>query len=113
MDTIAERVARGVALLDLKAPGWDDRINVAELNIASCHVCICGQVFGSYSGGIRVLGIDWNADNDYMYRSPVEYGFTGGPLVTEAWRDVIARRRLAKMPTERVLVAVYGGSDPT
>jgi hypothetical protein len=42
--TIAERVAKGAALLDEKIPGWDKDIDLARLDLASPCRCILGQL---------------------------------------------------------------------
>ena len=45
---INDAVARGAALLDEKAPGWIDKIDLSTLNIASDRLCILGQVYEDY-----------------------------------------------------------------
>lgn len=55
--TIAERVARGAALLDREKPGWAARINERELNLGCCADCILGQVYGDYHRGRDALGL--------------------------------------------------------
>jgi hypothetical protein len=43
--TPEQRVANGAAWLDEDRPGWESKIDLARLDIASGIDCICGQVF--------------------------------------------------------------------
>lgn len=45
MYDIEDRVARGTAWLDEHYPNWVTGIDISTLNIASCHLCVLGQVF--------------------------------------------------------------------
>ena len=101
MSTVAERVARGAALLDEKVPGWERRINLEWLDIASCYFCVLGQVFDDderastddldspYSAGIRALGIEGGV------RGTVWHGFDGLHIdaLNAAWRRLVADRQ--------------------
>ena len=94
MTAVAESVARGAALLDEKLPGWDERIDLADLQLASCYRCVLGQLFARspipagtcspYGLGIWVLGIRGS-----------RYGFDGDDAdqLNAEWRRVIAERR--------------------
>ena len=42
---IATRVAKGVALLDERKPGWMDRINLITLDVQDPNMCILGQLY--------------------------------------------------------------------
>jgi hypothetical protein len=53
--TVDERVARGMALLDKRNPGWRTRINLRTLNVETCDNCVLGQVYGDYFLGIWKL----------------------------------------------------------
>lgn len=76
MDTdVAGRVARGVALLDARVPGWVDRVNTIKLDIQNCERCVLGQVYGDYFFGSSKLeivereseyGFDRVQDLDYI-----------------------------------------------
>lgn len=42
--TIAERVAAGAAFLDAHDPGWDQRIDLGQLDLHSPCQCVLGQL---------------------------------------------------------------------
>lgn len=72
MATIAERVQRGIDLLDEKGPkDWRDKIDITILSITSPLSCILGQTFGSFIDPICGFNIRGVSD---------EYGFCG-------WKD--------------------------
>jgi hypothetical protein len=94
----SEVAARGAMLLDTNVPDWIDRIDLSRLNVGRCQDCLLGQLFGSYQFGLSGLGL-------YQGKEMSSYGFNtnsdnefGYEELTEAWRDLIARRRLAKTP---------------
>jgi hypothetical protein len=103
MSAVAERVARGAALLDEKMPGWIERVNVEWLDIASCYFCVLGQVLDDgtrastddldspYSAGIKALDIDRE------YHGTVWHGFDGIHIdaLNAAWRRLVADRQAA------------------
>ena len=41
-----ERVAEGVKVLDQKVPEWWKVIDLKRLDMANCHTCMLGQLFG-------------------------------------------------------------------
>jgi hypothetical protein len=95
MTTVAERVARGAALLDEKLPGWDQRIDAVSLDIDLCESCVLGQLFAvddhyGYLTGLRSLGVHHPA-------SELDYGFDGSwdeiDDLTAEWKRVINGRR--------------------
>jgi hypothetical protein len=84
MSNVAERVSAGIALLDEKAPGWRDKINLATLNIRNTRECILGQVFktgedswqSGYDAGCEILGLEGcSCCSGTAELAPVTYGF--------------------------------------
>jgi hypothetical protein len=91
------RVARGVALLDEKRPGWRTQVNPDTLDMASDFNCVLGQLYGRYSDGWRPLDLTSGVQ-------ATRYGFDAVPdgagyrlnwlgrsrselnALTEAWR---------------------------
>lgn len=47
-ETVETRVARGAAWLDSVHPGWERRIDLASLDLASSCRCVIGQLFGDF-----------------------------------------------------------------
>lgn len=93
---IIRRPLRGAALLDATRPGWDTRINLTRLNIASPWNCVLGQEYGHYQDGTRQLSLDdWADTRDHGFNSG--YGRTGQLqmiLLTGIWMLIIISRRI-------------------
>lgn len=89
--TASERAAAGAAFLDVERPGWEREIDCATLDIATGKWCVLGQLYGGYGNGLSVLRI----------AAPGLMGFAVSAErdeLNEAWREEIARRRLAEVP---------------
>ena len=109
-DTIPARVARGVAVLDEKRPGWHDRIDVDLLDMRCSELCVFGQEFyghedvdlryySAYDAGVDTvldgdddLAIACGFENDAELKTGVRDEYD--ELLAE-WRRVIAARRSA------------------
>lgn len=99
--TIPERVARGVALLDEREPGWADRIDLERLDVEDPCGCVLGQTWdGPTLGGDPFIKHVDALLSDRTYSTAAAYGFDAyyfdgrdfGQLTAE-WRAVIAERR--------------------
>lgn len=81
----AAKVAEGVKFLDENASSdWRSEIDLDNLRLESCEVCVLGQIFGQYEDGLSELGID-------SYEA-TGYGFsTNGSWqeLTQAWKDAL------------------------
>lgn len=68
------RVAKGIALLDEKVPGWADKIDLEKLAISSGTHCVTAQVSGKhhYLNGMYMLGLSEGTDNTGSY---TQHGF--------------------------------------
>lgn len=44
-----DAVMRGAQLLDREMPGWQERVEINELDLSSSCSCVLGQVFASYA----------------------------------------------------------------
>ena len=108
MTSIAERVERGAALLDAKQPGWWQQIDLGALDIGSRCGCIIGQLTGlttnrglAYEVATRRVGVGYMDEIPMGFEAPSAHGFGREHLampaeyaaLTEAWRDLITRRR--------------------
>lgn len=78
--SIEERINRGVEILDVKAPGWREKIDLSTFSFNSDHACPLGQVFGYLYTGLERLEID--AEDAW------EYGFDLSPMDDEWSSDV-------------------------
>jgi hypothetical protein len=96
VSTIAERVAKGTALLDEKLPGWWRAINLVRLELNDCQDCLLGQLFGDYDDGLPELGLSDRAAAESGFAEP---GFllerTDYPSLGAEWVRVILARREA------------------
>ncbi len=96
MSTIEERVARGAAWLDARKAGWLDRIDLAELEMASGKWCIAGQLWGLFPNRPKALAAGWDFGLDVA-----SYDRSQGAIrdefraLTAEWRRVITERRAA------------------
>jgi hypothetical protein len=89
MKDSAERVARGAAYMDENYPGWERKINLEILNIASPNSCICGQVVTGIG-----YGSGWGVVNNDLARIGEitgHYGFDT-PQDGDAWVSLIKER---------------------
>jgi hypothetical protein len=110
---LQDKVARGAAMLDERVPGWFTRVPPARLDLASCSRCVLGHLYEDYGRGMFELWPD-----DYDSDVAAAHGFTvrgdlasqalSWPVLTDAWREEIAKRRLAAMtpqPTRETVTA--------
>jgi hypothetical protein len=106
MRALAERAARGAALLDQRWPGWADAIDPRRLDLASAEDDVLGQLYGSFDEGLgELVMLDANpgawADSDwaptYGFDLPAEIGSDQEPAgyadLIRCWRSEIARRQ--------------------
>lgn len=106
MGTTAERVWRGVEILDRRRPGWENEIDLGTLFVGSPVLCVLGQIFGRYETGLDWLAGEFEGgegeEADRIARDDA-YGFTSThenetteaeelESLTGLWRREIARR---------------------
>ncbi len=107
LSDIPERVARGVALLDEKQPGWEALITLGHLDIGECENCVLGQVYRDKGPGsltpFEAGAIDLIGAYEYGFwnNAPalVLHGFSAGAgediafdVLTSEWKRVIQER---------------------
>lgn len=92
MNAYEERAVVGAAFLDEHAPGWREAVDVNKLKLGDTCNCVLGQVYGSYSRGLRLLhlsdggarfGFSVEATDDWKHDAQC-YGW-----LTRAWRKVL------------------------
>lgn len=83
MTDFTAQINAGIKLLDSEVPNWRGKIDIDELDLGSCSVCVLGQVFGDYDDGIEALGV-----------SGYDYGFnTMSDMsgLTAAWKEALGK----------------------
>jgi hypothetical protein len=93
MSLSAECVAAGAAVLDKSCPGWELRIRLADLEMASHKDCVLGQLYGDVVDGLERLGLE----REELY----DLGFdwfvgTSYDSLKTAWIELIRGRRQAE-----------------
>lgn len=92
------RVARGVALLDEKAPDWRTQVNPDTLDMCSDTACVLGQIYGRYGSGMVALGLTSRTQGTrYGFDSWTDRGTLSRSddnetrALTAAWRAELTR----------------------
>jgi len=96
------RAIKGMEYLDEYAPGWIDKIDLANLNMVNTRFCVLGQVFGNYWDHVVRDGAFW--ENVPRHHKVSDYGFQvdnddyesiGSPYVAlaDVWDALITERR--------------------
>lgn len=95
---LSGHVADGVAMLDGFRPGWEDAIDEFTLEIESCTACVLGQIFGSFSHGLRAL--EMSEDDAVACGMEADFGITDEvdefdqyQALTALWRRRLTDRR--------------------
>lgn len=81
MTDYAAKVAAGVKVLDREVPNWRSKIDVDNLDLGSCSICILGQVFGDYNDGLNELNVD---GYDHGFNTTGSYN-----ELTAAWKEAL------------------------
>lgn len=95
MTDYTAKVAAGIKFLDSKVSSgkvpanWRDKIKLEDLDLASCGVCVLGQLFGDYSDGKYALDIDNYDTKDYGFNT--DYDFQ---QLTAAWKDALGKNNV-------------------
>lgn len=92
---IDPRVLRGAHFLDVRRPGWDERIDLDTFDLGNACDCVVGQTEGDYQDGAKTLGLEPYGDEAR------EFGFVVGPkrplddwdVLGTSWRSLIESRR--------------------
>lgn len=104
---IPDRVEAGVRLLDERIPGWEDRIDLDRLELASACRCVLGQLhldqvsdpnlayvqgkWSLYLGDDEAIAGGFNISDPNGEPGDLEFD-----LLTAAWRNRIEARRNTK-----------------
>ncbi len=96
-DTIEQRVAAGAAWLDEHEPGWERRIDLATLDLASSCRCVLGQLFAGKvsahgSGYFWALDQGLEGTEELGFCAPLVEDHRDWPSLDEAWIALIKER---------------------
>lgn len=64
--SIEQRVTNGANMLDERTPDWYRQIRKL-IDIRSLGECVLGQVYGSWSRGSEIVGIDGDRESQEFY----------------------------------------------
>ncbi len=86
-----EEVARGIALLDQKIPGWRQHVDADRLDMRVAErrengCCILAQLYGEYLAGLEVIGLDGEDDSPYGFDDADAADY---PALTNAWKRAL------------------------
>lgn len=95
-----ERVARGAELLDKKFPGWEGKINLETLNLASSEAgengCVLCQITKMpWVSALRAVGfrhIQELYGREHLYGFQSESSFLDYDMLDQAWRELLKER---------------------
>lgn len=104
MTSVAERVTKGIQLLDkhFVGPSWARRISTLMLDMSDDNGCILGQLFGDFETGQIALSCTDTAE-DYGFLADTKNGVTNRELSNE-WVKRIGRM-LSPQEGDRVVVS--------
>lgn len=97
----SQRVKRGVIFLNINHPGWDEEIDLNDLNLQSSCNCVLGQLYGTYANGMRKNGL-WATDT-------IEKGFSlktidatqeNWSALNAAWKEAIIEQKMESKKEE-------------
>lgn len=95
---IRERAEAGAARLSLRTAGvarWWEYIHLGSLNVGSCHDCVLGQVYGSFSLGLEQLGLDDLGAMALGFSTHWDEGDAEDRQLAAAWEDLVLAAREA------------------
>jgi hypothetical protein len=87
MTAVAERVARGAALLDRECPRWHDRIDCDRLDMSDPRSCLLTQAFRPRKFGDSVAALGLTSRLVEHGLAPTAAGRDDGGMITgaEVW----------------------------
>jgi hypothetical protein len=94
----AERIQRGAALLDEKAPGWRQRVDLDRLEMSECTTCVLGQLDGRGERPwwpiVERFGLDFWVEEDVKHGFAIDADTVDDySALTAEWRQYIEATR--------------------
>jgi len=99
-----EQINAGIALLNSKCPGWQDRIDLSKLDMLSGYHCILGQLYGDDDRGLEELGLKYEDEEKYGFNTD---GMNSAinVILTHTWRIMILMNAEMQERHDRIIVA--------
>lgn len=88
------RVAKGAAWLDENKPGWAQILEHQRIQMANCHRCVLGRLYGQYSTGRKQLGLARDSQDYGFYVDTWDEGEAKAhyAMLHDCWIKAIAER---------------------
>ena len=87
---VTEAVARGIKWLDVKIPGWRDKINPESLNLRYPCDCVLGQIDDDFYASVWKHRLTRAQVFRFGFHAPKGMSFRA---LTMAWRRALAGSR--------------------
>lgn len=92
--TIKQRVKAGAKFLDKREPGWEKKVNLKKLQMYNCFSCVLGQTDSDYDSHKKGLRISEDQAVRLGFQiAGNKYSLSKFNFLTEAWKDLIRKRR--------------------
>lgn len=101
MSSSHSRAEQGAIFLDNRAAHWEECVDTNLLKMESCFHCILGQLYGTYSKGIKALGLDLIDEKQLGFTTDMNDWIE----LDCHWVQLILDRRAHNEPTEQQLEA--------
>lgn len=86
------KVRRGALLLDRHLQNWRDVLDLEALDMNDAQSCVLGQLFGSYTRGLVLLGLAAGGggvgESVDAFQNSEDHGFTGKQF-QQHWIDLL------------------------
>jgi hypothetical protein len=91
-----EQIDAGAKWLDENDPGWELKIDLSEFDIASCHHCVLGQLYGDWMEAITEVGgeqkLIWSASHGFNLSIVDQEHEEKYDLLEQGWIQLIKDR---------------------
>lgn len=96
-------VKRGIFWLDENHPGWAERIDLDQLEMAECETCVIGQAVGDYTETIRNQAFNtresvlWAVEHGFEWPGVAVYNEAANPTydysdLDTLWTEEVKKR---------------------
>lgn len=92
---LRKSVARGAAWLDVKHPGWFEKIDVGKLDLEYCTTCVLGQLYKNFNAIQAYLDAtepELKMNRNGFSLPSKAWSTKNWSALSECWREAIAQR---------------------